>query len=745
MRNPELLPSSAAVWLLLPIAISSHAQTAAPASPEAPTVQLEQVEIRGRTRTETDIRRESTAAKTVVGREELERYGDGSVADVLKRLPGVTVGGRPGRGGEIRMRGLGSGYTQILINGERTPGGLSIDTLTPEQVERIEVYRAPTAETGAQAIAGTINIVLREDVRKRLNTLQLGLGWADDRWTPSLSWTRADRIDAFSYNLSLSAYRRDRVDHVDTHTEAVPQDTGVPSDVRDEQRLGRGLRQGVHLGGRLQWKLDDSNTLALQPFVMVQNERDQSSTQLEPSVGIAPYASANTHSHGHFAMFRSNAEWQLRLPDAARLELNGGAGANESVGYSRRLENDLNRQVSRQVSDASDAQERYRSLRGKYSRPLDLDHQLAMGWEAEQGHREEVRNTEQSLPALTPVNDQLRVQTLRTSLWGQDEWKLSPQWSLQGGLRWEAISTHSSWLDSSQWASSRNRSAVWSPLFHALWRPREKAQDQVRLSLTRSYRAPRPAQLSAQRVYARDIELTGSNTPNNPDTLGNPSLRPELSTGLDLAYEHYLSAGGVLSASVFHRQISDYIRNVTSLESSTGRYITQPQNIGNASTSGVELEAKFRVSELSLGLDWPLDLRSSVSFFRSRVASIPGPDNRLDKQPRYTANLGADYKLRSWPLQLGSNLSLQPGNPLQVSDTQRSYEDLRRVVDAYALWTFNPNTALRLSINNGWARSTHTASDYSTAPTLSTPSTAYSSRSTEDNTTLVALRLELKL
>ena len=47
------------------------------------------------------------------------------------------------------MRGLGSGFTQILVDGERAPAGFSVEDLPPDQMERIEIYRAPTAETGA--------------------------------------------------------------------------------------------------------------------------------------------------------------------------------------------------------------------------------------------------------------------------------------------------------------------------------------------------------------------------------------------------------------------------------------------------------------------------------------------------------------------------------------------------------------------------------------------------------------------
>lgn len=111
-----------------------------------------------------DPRRDDTASKIVVTREEIVKYGDTSVLDVLKRVPGVTVTGANGRGGEVRMRGLGSGYTQILINGERTPAGFTIDSLSPDVIERIEVLRTATAEFSTQSIAGTINIVLKKAI-----------------------------------------------------------------------------------------------------------------------------------------------------------------------------------------------------------------------------------------------------------------------------------------------------------------------------------------------------------------------------------------------------------------------------------------------------------------------------------------------------------------------------------------------------------------------------------------------------
>ena len=156
-------------------------------------------------------RRKSTAAKIIIGRDEIDRFGDSTLGDVLKRLPGVTIQGRPGRGGAIRLRGLGNGYTQILLDGERVPPGFSLDSLTPDQIERIEILRAPTAETGARAIAGTINIITRDGYSKRVNDVRL-----DRRRTRTAGSSRRRRGRAtsatapFIVNYSLSGFTYDR-------------------------------------------------------------------------------------------------------------------------------------------------------------------------------------------------------------------------------------------------------------------------------------------------------------------------------------------------------------------------------------------------------------------------------------------------------------------------------------------------------------------------------------------------------
>jgi iron complex outermembrane receptor protein len=133
--------------------------------------------------------------------------------------------------------------------------------------------------------------------------------------------------------------------------------------------------------------------------------------------------------------------------------------------------------------------------------------------------------------------------------------------------------------------------------------------------------------------------------------------------------------------------------------SPTQRWVTAPENIGKARTRGIELEAKFRLSELMEGAP-PLDLRVNFSRFTSRVAGVPGPNNRLDQQPDRSANLGADYRLRGLPLTVGGNINWTPGFAVRQADTQYYTQGTKRVVDVYGLWKFDPNTQLRVSAAN---------------------------------------------
>jgi iron complex outermembrane receptor protein len=307
---------------------------------------------------------------------------------------------------------------------------------------------------------------------------------------------------------------------------------------------------------------------------------------------------------------------------------------------------------------------------------------------------------------------------------------MTSQWSSYLGLRWEGIRTTS---DSLGYAV-KNTSSVWSPVLHTVYRIPGYKRDQVRASLTRSYKAPALDDLIAAPSFTSD------NHPTRPDRTGNPNLKPELATGIDLAYEHYLSRSGVLSASAFMRDIDNLMRRQTTLQpTSIGpRWVSTPMNIGHARTSGVELEARFQLAELYAGAP-DLDVRSNYSRYWSNVDGVPGPYNRLDQQARQTANIGFDYRVKAVPLTVGGNFNWTPLTLIQSSEAELVTTGMKRQIDLYGLWKFSANTQLRISGNNLLPRRYETARVVETAGLVQALGTLRRTHPT------LGVRLELKI
>jgi outer membrane receptor protein involved in Fe transport len=102
------------------------------------------------------------------GLDYFQRFEPRTVGDMLKRTPSAAFAGSDmGEFDDLQIRGLGAGYTQILIDGERVPGSgedrtFFVDRIPAELVERVEIVRSQSANRSGDAVAGALNIVLRD-------------------------------------------------------------------------------------------------------------------------------------------------------------------------------------------------------------------------------------------------------------------------------------------------------------------------------------------------------------------------------------------------------------------------------------------------------------------------------------------------------------------------------------------------------------------------------------------------------
>jgi iron complex outermembrane receptor protein len=428
-------------------------------------------------------------------------------------------------------------------------------------------------------------------------------------------------------------------------------------------------------------------------------------------------------------MTRLNGQWNQRFSADNRFEFKFGLGEshfknrfNQVALGSTGLLNTL--EESQSYKDLS------QTWNGKLTHVAANGHQYVSGLELEG-----VRRSEEAIAEVSDDVGNMRARTQRWAIYTQDEWTINPNWSAHAGIRYESILTEGT----NEEGEKRNKSGVLTPLLHAVWKPIPQSRDQVRMSLTRSYKTPTLLNLVARTALSRE-----ANSPTRPDRIGNPGLKPELATGVDIAVERYLAEGGVLSANVFRRNISDLIRYVTSERYDTvwapgqRRFVSSPQNVGDAITQGIELEAKFRLNQV-----WSeapaVDLRSNLSFFDSKVLDVMGPNNRLDQQPKMTANLGADYRIRAIPLTLGGNVNMNPDYTTRRTEQQWVYQGSKRVVDVYGLWRFSPATALRVTVSNLTPR------DYLTGSTYMGNGFSETSNTNTRNWQNVQVRLEMKI
>ncbi len=221
---------------------------------------LERITITGSNIRRTDT--ETVAPVEIITREEIEKSGKATVADVLRSIPANTGNSysesfsnsfAPGAAG-ISLRGLGQKATLVLINGRRTAGYgfaqnlqdsfVDLNSLPSSAIERIEVLKdGASAIYGSDAIAGVVNVILRKDFKGAEVSAGAGFFEGKKDYRASIVGGFGD-LGSNKFNVFgvLDFYKRDLVMLSDTKF-------GETRDLRDEQ----GGRNFESLAGAGTW------------------------------------------------------------------------------------------------------------------------------------------------------------------------------------------------------------------------------------------------------------------------------------------------------------------------------------------------------------------------------------------------------------------------------------------------------------------------------------------------------------
>lgn len=131
---------------------------------------------------------DAPASISVISAEELAQRPYMTLLDAVRDLEGVDIGETRDKTGQgtISLRGMGSDYTLILVNGRRQNnhgdiypnnfGGNQFNHIPPlDAIERIEVVRGPASTLyGADAMGGVINIITKRSLDRWAGSVTVG-------------------------------------------------------------------------------------------------------------------------------------------------------------------------------------------------------------------------------------------------------------------------------------------------------------------------------------------------------------------------------------------------------------------------------------------------------------------------------------------------------------------------------------------------------------------------------------------
>jgi len=717
-----------------------------PANKEEPTLLEETVvsgEIQYRDRTDT------VAPELVYDQEFFSKFEPVSVGDQLRRVPGVAFTSDIGESDSPQLRGLGQGFTQVLVNGRPIPGAgndrtVFVDRIPAEIVDRIEIIRSPSADIDSQGVGGTINIILKDGeslppgVIARVGATYTTEG-GETRGNGSVSWS--GRNEAQTALFSLTAEAQERYNNKDVVEEVFEEDSvGFDAEVarrgsgrslvefddransvaieRVEEQDSRDSRD-LSFNGDLTLLLSDDSKLRFDAFALstrrdehqdtVIYEGDGSVGGLELDDGELEFQDADfdQDSYGLAAVF------DHRLGERTTLQLETSFNRFQDDSVESTFEEEPDNIVERESIDTQDKEwligaSLTHQMPGVAS-ALGLDGaELKVGAVFKNKNRDFDLVVEDDLDDdedVTLSDSRFEYEEERRDLYARVKWEIGPTLTAETGLRAESTDTTQRYrtdffeageLEDASQGNADNDEFMVNPSAHLQWKL--TPADQIRASVAKTVRRPNIEQL----VPAFALESPGD----EDVTIGNPNLEFETSLGFDLGYEHRIGKRGVFGVNLFWRDISDLIGLVNSGESVEelgldpedfpgGLYTYR--NLGDAQVRGIEFDLSTPLD--FIGLSETGVFANYTRLKSERADPATGEDIQIDFQPTYVYNVGVTQNIPSWETSFGLSFQKQ-GESRFVTFGEIESQDYDGNLELFIEKRIGERVVVRLTGNN---------------------------------------------
>jgi outer membrane receptor protein involved in Fe transport len=604
-----------------------------------------------------------------------QRFEPLTAGDAMKRVPSVTFLSDVLESDGARLRGLDPGYTQILIDGEKVPGAgvdrsFFVDRIPAELIERIEIVRSSSANRSGDAVAGALNIVLRDGYSLDGGYLRAGGILLDDgRVRETVGGVYSGQIGPgrLLVGANLQGRRNPKVKTSLRYDK--PGGTLENSELQTDTRNGT----DYSLNGSYDVEVAGGD-LKLSGF-FVRTDRREDEDSYEYVGGRVRNADLLTYNDNNVDIITDN--WSLGVKYAHEM---WGGKSTFKIGYASFKD------------DQDEVEEEYEYLRDatpfpdddRFTGDLTLTRLKDQEFSLSFGHKRDVgvgelefgvqyvdkdrdtdittdrnRVTIPNPPAARPILPGAYGPFLPEAggLNTIKERRIDPYVMLSNSadkLRWEVglryETTKSEITDQTVPAAFRrveNDYGVLLPSAHL----RYDLTDTARLSasVARTVRRPSFNQLSPALLLAE----YGDN-----DFVGDPNLDPETAWGVDVGVEKRLGARGVAGVNVFYRSVQDLVEVAnTGAQGSegAGTYVFTARNAGDGKVWGVEIDLSTPLS--AFGMD-NTGVFFNYSWLDSDIDDEFG-SRRFNSQSDFVLNVGFIQDLPTWNAAFGATYRKQ--------------------------------------------------------------------------------------
>jgi len=646
-----------------PAAADEIAKTDGPITQAADIVVIAGIGYRDRTDTPEPVLK--------YGTDYFQRFEPLTAGDALKRVPSVTFLSDVIESDAPRLRGLPPGYTQILINGERVPGGSAdrsffLDRIPAELISSVEIVRSSSARRTGDAVAGSLNINLRDGYELNGGYVRAGGLYYDDKEIePSLGLVWGGQVGPGRLLLGANLQGRHNPKQKKSlrYGDSPENNADYVTDDFDNREDQSDTRDGKDYSFNGSYQIDAGDTTFKLNGFYVKTDRTETERSFEydgPTAVNGPVPVGNLLSDNanvskidqeNFSIDgKLSHEWaagktSLRLSYAKFIE--DRAETEYEIGFDVDEGDDPEFEGTLTQTDIKDSEF---SAKLEHEVPLNDSMKFVFGgFYQDKNRRSGIFESEQEGTgsftwdqfSQNPTDLATAFDDVEAIDGGDNRIKEKRRDAFaliegdSGSLKWEAglryENTKVRITDYTVAAAIADQESSYDAFLpSASFKYSLTSNDRIIGSVARTLRRPEFNYLTPA-VLEEEV--------GDSDLLGNPQLGPETAWGFDIGYEHRMGTGGIFGVNFFYRDVKDLIELTNTGEEGSegeGTFVYQPMNVGDGKVWGVEFDLSSDLGFIGLP---NTGIFGNLSLLDSKITDALG-ERRFNDQSKYVYNFG---------------------------------------------------------------------------------------------------------